>query len=316
MRFRGLTLLLLAILFLAPRPFHAQYYSARVWVDREELYVGEEFRIYFQVSHRSYVRITSHYSGGSRVVYEGHVDPGTYYVRAHAAEPAGLRTIWLEMYVNGLPVAWEYCIINVLSNEKNTYYREKVLPVMRIEQPGKDCWAAALAMAVYYHLSKHHIRISPQALVSFIHYVLNVPFPEGLDTRYFYWAEKILWNKYNLWLDLDPVYILTWYDVKKEIDNARPLVVFISFYNPYENKWAGHAVVIAGYKESFLAREILIIDPSEWFPEPLGKGRCHGDHSGSWCDWELINNMLGVAYICRGKLHCILMKGVRVVPKG
>ena len=309
LRLIPLILLILLVILVSMIPQQGLGYSVDIWVSGgcgSSFYVGEEFKIYFYVSHRSYVRVISCYSNGSRVVYQGYVDSGRYHINTRAAEPAGMRALWLVMYVNGWPVAWDLCTINILP----PYYREKALPVMRIRQPGDDCWAAVLAMTVCYYL-----RCSPEmgrSVASYIHDKLQASFPEGIDDDYFYQAEKGLKNRYGLRLDLDPMYRLTWDDVKKEIDNNRSLIAFIQFYDPYYRSWIAHAVVIARYKESPLTRKALIVDPSEWFPIRLGKRECRRGLSGSWCDWELITDMLGVDQVFQYNL----MKGVRVILKG
>ncbi|RLE84476.1 MAG: hypothetical protein DRJ41_03055, partial [Thermoprotei archaeon] len=252
------------------------------------------------------------------VVYEGHVDPGTYYVRAHAAEPAGLRTIWLEMYVNGLPVAWDYCIINVLSNEKNTYYREKVLPVMRIEQPGKDCWAAALAMAMCYHLRCNRERAL--TIVMFVHRLFRHLDMDKGPTPFDLWeVEKELERSGFRLFDFDPVYFLSWYSVKEEIDNGGPMVLFLYHYT-----WdAAHAITIAGYREKIPSHRryslltepgyVLVLDPSpsQWFVRRY----CQEDSSGKWwCKWDIIEDLL-LPFMCWDLFKCS-MKGFKILYYG
>jgi len=117
-----LAYLLLIILVPSPYPpvLSTQEYRALIWTRVSSCRVSEEFKIYFLVSHSSYVRILSYYVTDEGqylykgVVWEGHVNPGVHYIVGRALSPPGTRLLVLEMRINDSLVAGDTCVIKVL----------------------------------------------------------------------------------------------------------------------------------------------------------------------------------------------------------
>jgi len=155
----------------------------------------------------------------------------------------------------------------------------KVLPVVRIEQTGKNCWAASLAMGVCYYMGGCSPEFGKKVMKT-IHEIAGVEYPEGISKDKLHYFEKLIWDKYFLSIDLDPDYRLTWEDIITEINAGRPLIALIDVSDlPYETKREGHMVVIVGYSENVLqeGKAVYVIDPDWVLPSGTGYG---------WYLWE------------------------------
>ena len=154
-------------------------------------------------------------------------------------------------------------IIGVILLASPVNARKKVLPVTRIEQPGKDCWAASIAMVVCYYAGGCSPGLA-QKVVWAIHEISGVP--KGVSAKKLSDFEKFIWDKYFLSIDLDPDYHLTWSDVVNEIDSGRPLIAMLDVSDIYPGEQGGHVVVIAGYAEYDGSRWVYVIDPGYVLP--------------------------------------------------